>query len=322
MQDMNEADWLEGDPLEMLDFLDGQVSDRQQRLIACAFVRLVWDWLEDDRSRKAVEVAELYADGRATDEELAAARKDTEAVLKEREEEVEAENRWIEEEFPGCENEYLDLDNDDGNRAATAAATTVAATVDAGCCEYPIFYMDLNIDRMSAEANILWDILGNPWRPLPEREFPASIRRLAQECYDGNHDLFDLLADYLEDAGEVEAAAHCRQDEHVKGCHVLDWVLGRYEPVSLRKIRQLHEREHRERLDKWLSEAQVGATVTEGECANAELRQLLTEARGCEMVRLLRRFVVVPSDPRILGLVAAINDSTYQSRGPIATDCW
>ena len=56
----------------------GVFPDTALRKLACRFVRetpladgrKVWDLLTDERSRKAVEVAELYADGKATKEEL------------------------------------------------------------------------------------------------------------------------------------------------------------------------------------------------------------------------------------------------------------
>ena len=56
-------------------------TDSVLRKLACRFVRetplhdgrKVWDLLTDERSRIAVEVAELYADGKATYEELEAA---------------------------------------------------------------------------------------------------------------------------------------------------------------------------------------------------------------------------------------------------------
>ena len=59
----------------------GVFPDAVLRKLACRFVRetplsdgrKVWDLLTDERSRKAVEVAELYADGKATKEELDAA---------------------------------------------------------------------------------------------------------------------------------------------------------------------------------------------------------------------------------------------------------
>ena len=60
----------------------GVFPDSSLRKLACRFIRetpladgrKVWDLLTDERSRKAVEVAEAYADGKATDGELQAAR--------------------------------------------------------------------------------------------------------------------------------------------------------------------------------------------------------------------------------------------------------
>jgi len=49
-------------------------NEKTARLFACWCVRQVWDLLGDERSKNAVRVAEKYARGEATDEELAEAR--------------------------------------------------------------------------------------------------------------------------------------------------------------------------------------------------------------------------------------------------------
>jgi hypothetical protein len=71
-------------------------------------------------------------------------------------------------------------------------------------------------------------LFGNPFRPLPQRALPPHVLGLAQAVYDAFPDVspeYAILADALEELGENEAAAHCRQGFHARGCHVIDWVL-------------------------------------------------------------------------------------------------
>src|SRR5690348_14620391 len=71
---MTEHDWLTSSDLdEMLDFAQGRVSERKLRLFACACCRRIWPLLEDPRSRAMVELAERFADGRASAAERDAA---------------------------------------------------------------------------------------------------------------------------------------------------------------------------------------------------------------------------------------------------------
>ena len=75
---MTEAEWLSSTiPRAMLMALEDRANareiDRKLRLFACACARRVWHLLEDERSRKAVEVAERFAEGMASPEQLDAA---------------------------------------------------------------------------------------------------------------------------------------------------------------------------------------------------------------------------------------------------------
>ena len=49
----------------------GVLTESEQRKFACWCVRQVWHLLKDERSKKAVEVSELFAEGKATEKELA-----------------------------------------------------------------------------------------------------------------------------------------------------------------------------------------------------------------------------------------------------------
>jgi hypothetical protein len=201
---MTEATWLAcGDPRKMLSYLHDCASERKLRLFVCACCRRVWDWLPDG-GRWAVEVAEQYADGEATADELARA------------------NHWATNGLPG-----------EGPspvphwRAAWVAdpdAAEAARRMTTGKSKEPL-----------AQADLLRDLVGNPFRPVAID--PAwlawndgTVRKLARAIYD-RHRFADVpvLADALEDAGCTrDILRHCRQPgEHARGCWVVDLLLGK-----------------------------------------------------------------------------------------------
>src|SRR4051812_22010942 len=67
---MDEKEWLTcNGPKKMFQFIKPRASKRKLRLLACGCCRHFWHLYTDKRSRRAVEVAERYADGLATEEE-------------------------------------------------------------------------------------------------------------------------------------------------------------------------------------------------------------------------------------------------------------
>jgi hypothetical protein len=84
-----------------------------------------------------------------------------------------------------------------------------------------------------AQARLLCDILGRPRslaRPHPRWLTPEAVA-IARAIYDVRvfYDL-PILGDALEDAGcdDADVLAHCRAETpHVRGCWVLDLVLGK-----------------------------------------------------------------------------------------------
>jgi hypothetical protein len=212
---MTEAQWLAcRDPVALLEFLRRQAyarlgrqpGARKLRLFACACCRRAWSALTDERSRWAVEVAERYADRRASRQELARA-------------------------FLAAK-EVAHLDN-----AAFAAAAACAPQGDAdrvaGQAALAGDPRHWAAER-AEQAGLVRDLFGNPFllAPNPEPAWGAGpVVELARTIYEGRwFDRLPLLADALEAAGcaSDELPAHLRAPgPHARGCWGLDLLLGK-----------------------------------------------------------------------------------------------
>lgn len=229
---MTESEWLAcADPQPMLEFLRGKASDRKLRLFAVACCRRIWHLINAPEGQMAVEVSERFADDEISLKELALAASNA--------------MRYVD--------ECYRLDRPDGGAYAAYSAASAYERDDFGnfgdtaCCD--IYGVDAaayacrnaiqadegNSDRV-AQSNLLREVCGNPFRPIHLN--PAwltwnegTVVMLAQSIYDDRaFDRLPILADALEEAGCVnpEFLAHCRQSgEHVRGCWVVDAILGK-----------------------------------------------------------------------------------------------
>jgi len=210
---MTEAEWLAfDDPISpMLAFLDGKASDRKLRLFAVACCRKVWDSLTDERSQKAVEIAERFADKCASEDELHVAREESNAVRQAAYDGLEA--HWSQENNDQCN--FADYAAD----VAAPDAYTAARSAE---------------NKWNLNSDLLRDVFGPlPFRPITiDRTWLSSaVTALAQAIYDERaFDRMPILADALEDAGctNQDILQHCRSGgEHVRGCWVVDLLLAK-----------------------------------------------------------------------------------------------
>jgi hypothetical protein len=88
------------------------------------------------------------------------------------------------------------------------------------------------------QCALLRDLLGNPFHPvrLDRRWVSQDVVAIARHAYDlGDFEALPILADALEEAGcdDCDILGHCRSGtEHVRGCWVLDGLLGKAEATG------------------------------------------------------------------------------------------
>lgn len=203
---MTESDWLNcTDPRKMLEYLRDKASERKLRLTLCGWSRLNWKWLSQ-QSQSAVELAESFADGLVSDEDRRSA--DVELWRAEQGRHKTVRN-WF-------------------------TRLTLEGSIDLWEAAYGS--SSNNPKMKNRQVAILRDIVGNPFHPVfIDPSWMAwndgTVVRMAQSIYYERHlDLLPIVADALEESGcaDQDILTHCRgTDLHVRGCWVLDLILGK-----------------------------------------------------------------------------------------------
>lgn len=220
---MNEQTWIKS--RSFLKLWSGrawpQRLARKMRLFGCACCRRLGPLLTDERSLRALETAERYADGLVSEEALKAARLVAFRAA-ERFRHIEGQpyaRYWAASAVEMAT--HLTLPDAFGTSAVRAAIALDKAKIRRKQVED------------AQQADLLRDIIGNPfWPPAldPAWRSPAAVA-LARAIYqDRDFSVLPVLADALEDAGciEPEILSHCRAGgEHAKGCWVVDLVIAR-----------------------------------------------------------------------------------------------
>lgn len=217
---MKEADWLaSSNARHLLQGVRSRLGDRKLRLLACACCRRVWHLLVSECSRRAVAVAERYADGLVSPQRLNDIYQGARAGISEKRGPAGAAAATV-----AALASAPELTT--GGRALElAAALDELARTTAGMSrpgELPLdaaWCADLVRDAFGPAAGI--PRIDQAWQT-------SDVRILARRAYEDRDFLaVALLGDALEDAGCTVSALldHCRSGKiHGRGCWVVDLV--------------------------------------------------------------------------------------------------
>lgn len=234
---MTEAQWLAcSDPGPMLEFLRGKTNKRKLQLFACACCRRIWQLMDDERSRKAVDLAERYLDGLPKRSRPVAAEAHTaagEANLIASRAKLETDRHRAKAAALAATAAASVLQGSSAFNNATTAELTARQAVSAAATAAKFAALSMKAAGRPAakrerigHCSLLRHIFGNPFRPYPSpRSWPSTVVQLAESLYAGEDCAF-ALHDALLEAGHAELAEHFRQEQwHPKGCWVIDLIL-------------------------------------------------------------------------------------------------
>jgi hypothetical protein len=228
---------------------------RKRRLLACACARRLWSHFVHDRFRDAVDVAEQYADGSATTEELSLAYRRASLLA---EEQYDRASNAFELDYGGQRDSFYEAANQGADASAVAnvavlcaapdnsiadaslilgAAAEALAVVAVPVCLHspadPIFQRRRSI-RAQEEASLVafFDCIFGPSSPVDFSAWRTGTAvALARQMYESrDFGAMPILADALQEAGcdNADVLNHCRDATaaHFRGCWVVDGVLG------------------------------------------------------------------------------------------------
>jgi hypothetical protein len=256
---LDASSWLSSqEPQKLLEWLsaNGRLTERKARLFAGACCRRVWRLLRDERSHQAIEVAERYADGLTSDEDLAKALglawqayhgfEELWVRSPRSAEDAGFHDRMLAAEAVGWLTQDEDPRVPQPIRVALSRLELVLPVVVETTRLTRVAVGRHSQNRAAAEQAgqlaLLRDIFNNPCRPLTiEPSLLTSngglIRQLAQAAYDnrilpaGTLDpaRVAVLCDGVEECGlsSPELLSHLRGGLHLRGCHAIDALLGR-----------------------------------------------------------------------------------------------
>jgi hypothetical protein len=242
---MTEAEWRScTDPAEMLAILHNRASERKLRLFACACCRNVWHLIDNPYCRAAVCVAEEFADGHVTQQELEAAEQlahDNRPVFHDANLaalwSVHADAGEAAAQVSTLAAEYLShkvAEPAKANANAAVRAGAPQADYDAAWARYDSIIAAAVAEERARQVILLRDLYPRPpsdsSEPIPETaqsmDVPAAVVQLAEALYAGGDCAF-ALHDALLEAGHAELAEHFQTPTHPKGCWALDLLLGK-----------------------------------------------------------------------------------------------
>jgi hypothetical protein len=223
---MTEAEWAtwatSTDPMPMLEFLRGKVSDRKLLLFAAACFRRLRRLIPDERQIRGIELLEQMAKGTA----MPAAKR---AVTSGAHHALPPAN-YVVGEAPADDPHYVAL------MLYRALASSTRATSVVGHALQATAGLADGAAEQRGQTCLIREILGNPFRPSTISPSLLScnddaVRRIAGGIdKDGAFDRLPFLADALEDAGctDDDLLTHCRRlGPHVQGCWAVDLILGK-----------------------------------------------------------------------------------------------